>query len=67
MVLYLNEKAESSHNNLPLVNIGRYRKDGHRELIHVLGGVFATRSSIWVGFVALSPLEALLLQTGPMQ
>lgn len=62
------EKTESGHNNRPLVSIGRYRKGGHRKLIHVRRGVFATRSSIWVGFVVLSPLELLLLlQTGPMQ
>ena len=57
VVLSVDEKAGSSHNNIPLVNIGRDRKGGHRKLIHVPGGVFATRSSIWVGFVLLSPLE----------
>jgi hypothetical protein len=56
-ILYLDEKAKSSHNTILLVHVGRYRKVGHRKLIHVRRGVFATRSSISVGFVVLSPLD----------
>ena len=43
--LYLDKHASRSHKNISLLHTSRHREVGHRRLIHVRRGVFATRSS----------------------